>query len=435
MSEPAVTSRPRRAVALAALVAGLLLAAAVVHVLWWSWPRPRAARPDPADLPARLLASRQLPVALWIAYPHQNLATLTAAVGRDDGAAAWMAALSRRTGLPATELPRFGPFPAPPARELAAASDHAGERVVVAARVEPLFALLSRAAGFVAGNPWLAGGEVEAFDGLAEVRWQGTLWTVTNLTAAQLAALTADGPAGVGAGPPLLAAPALAAVRLDRPLSLLPAGVHALRATADGMALATEDPAVAAGELAGAGALTLPGDLLESWGVTLLALSGPGGPLGSAGALALFRDTGNVRRLGPLTFEVPAAAVWHRPGERSFSLPGAGILSRLGLGGDEARDGWRITATGSEVEGRARAVTPAIAPLLSRLRFGLWADPRPALATVDDVARFLEAVPLAGRDEAQRWRDWQVLLAPLAACDRLSVAGEERSLHVAVTGC
>ncbi|HEX2164297.1 MAG TPA: hypothetical protein VHM02_10140, partial [Thermoanaerobaculia bacterium] len=96
---------------------------------------------------------------------------------------------------------------------------------------------------------------------------------------------------------------------------------------------------------------------------------------------------------------------------------------------------WRITAAGDEAEGRARAVAPALAPLLSRLDLGLWADPRPALATVEGVADFLDAVPLAGRDEAARWRDWQVLLAPLAACDRLSLAAGARSIEVEISGC
>ncbi|HEX6202805.1 MAG TPA: hypothetical protein VF100_07370, partial [Thermoanaerobaculia bacterium] len=184
---------------------------------------------------------------------------------------------------------------------------------------------------------------------------------------------------------------------------------------------------------AGSAALALPDDLLDRWGVSLLVLSGPDGPAGGAGALALFRDTG-PRRLGPLSFEIPAAAVWHRGGAGRFSLPGEGLLGLLG-GGGRADGGWRITATGREAEGRARALAPAVTPLLSRLRLGLWADPRPALATVDQVADFLEAVPLAGRDEARRWRDWQVLLAPLAACDRLSLATSRDRLHLELAGC
>ncbi|HEX2165471.1 MAG TPA: hypothetical protein VHM02_16135, partial [Thermoanaerobaculia bacterium] len=222
--------RRRRSVLLGALV--VLLLAAVAHLLWWSWPRPHAATPDPDDLPGRLLATERLPVALWIAYPHQNLAALAGAVGREDGARAWMAALARRTELPATELPGFGPFPAPPARELAAASDATGERVVVAARVEPVFAALSRLAGLVAGNPWLAGGEVDAFGGRAEVVWDGTLWTVSNLPAEEVRAL-AEGRPGEAVVP--LSAPALAAVRLDRPLAPLPPGTHALRRTDSGL--------------------------------------------------------------------------------------------------------------------------------------------------------------------------------------------------------
>lgn len=471
---------PRRRWALAAAaVAALLAAAAVAHVLWWSWPRAHATLPDPGDLPGALLVTDRLPVALWIAYPHQNLATLAGAVGREDGADAWLAALARRTDLPATELPGFGPFPAPPARELAAASDLAGEKVVIAARVEPLFAVLSRIAGLVAGNPWLAGGEVEAFGGRAEVRWMGTLWIASNLPLAEVILL--EGDTRTAPGPAILERPALAALRLDQPLSLLPAGLHALRDDEERLTLSTDAPAGGradsgggAGRSAGpAGAsgtggaqrsarlagpgtrsapppspptpsppspdrlrdVGLPDALLERWGVSLLVLSGADGPAGGAAALALFRDVGGARQLGPLTFQVPAAAVWHRAGAGRFSLPGEGLLGLLGGGRDPARDGWRITATGSEAKGRAQALGPAITPLLSRLRVGLWADPRPALATVEDVADFLEAIPLAGRDEARRWRDWQVLLAPLAACERLSIEGWATAIHLEARQC
>ena len=460
---PGAPPTRRRWALAAAVVLVLLVLAAVAHVLWWSWPRPHAALPDPADLPGRLLATERLPVALWVAYPHQNLATLAGAVGRDDGAAAWLAALARRTDLPATELPAFGPFRAPPSRELAAASDLAGERVVVAARVEPVFAVLSRLAGLVARNPWLAGGEVEAFGGRAEVTWVGTLWIVSNLPLAELLRIDAESLAAPAR--PILDRPALAAVRLDEPLSLLPAGLHALREDDERLTLSTEAPAAGGRGAAGAerrappagaggrssppppgasasvprpSGIGLPDQLLERWGVSLLVLSGPDGPAGGAGAFALFRDVGGARRIGPLTFQVPAAAVWHGAGGGRFSLPGEGLLGLLGGGGGgrgRGGGGWRITATGREAQGRAQAIGPSITPLVSRLRLGLWADPRPALATVEEVADFLDAVPLAGREEALRWRDWQVLLAPLAACDRLSIEAWPAAIHLEARGC
>jgi hypothetical protein len=444
--EPSAPPRRRRLRLAAALLAALLALAAAAHLLWWAWPRPHAALPDPDDLPGRLLAGGRLPAALWIAYPHQNLAVLADRVGREDGAEAWLAALGRRTDLPATELPAFGPFAAPPSRELAVLSDLAGERVVIAARVEPVFAALSRLAGLVAGNPWLAGGEVEAFGGRAEVAWRGTLWIATNLPLDEVLAMAEEGGAAGSRGEAApLAEPALAALRLDRPLSLLPAGVHALRAADDGLRLATEGgaagaaeggiaPFPGAGAGAGGAAADLPDELLSRWGVSLLVLSGRDGPAGGAGAFALFRDTGGAKRLGPLTFELPAAAVWHRAGGGRFALPGEGLLGFLG--GDGGRAGaWRITATGGEAEGRARALAPALEPLLARLRLALWADPRPALHTVEDVADFLDAVPLAGREESRRWRDWQILLAPLAACDRLALATSQTRVDLTIAGC
>ena len=208
--------------------------ALAAHAGWWYLPRVREGRPDPDDVPGRLLAAGKLPVAVWVAYPHQNLGALEEGFGSGEERVRFLAAVARLAELPAPALPRFGPFAAPPARELVALSDAAGERVLVAARVYPALAAVARLAGSLAGNPWLAGGEVEAFGGRATVTWDGTLWTVGNVALEDLlpeaAAPIAETSFGGGG--------AIATLRLERPVSFLPAGTMRLARRGDGFELA-----------------------------------------------------------------------------------------------------------------------------------------------------------------------------------------------------
>ena len=413
----------RRRWALAA--AALLLAAAAGHAWYWYAPRQRAGRPVAGDLPARLVAEAgaagaEMPVALWVAYPHQNLGALEAGLGSAAERRVFLAATARLAELPAFELPRFGPFAAPPARELAAVSDLAGERVVVAARVYPLLAGVARLAGAVAGNPWLAGGEVEAFGGRATVAWDGTLWTVGTVR-----------PPDPGTAPPAAGLgdrPLLAAQRLAEPVSFLPAGLHRLRA--DGGGFAVGSASGAAGDL-----LAAP---LRAADAALFAVSGPGGPLersldrgvvregdgepGDAGrgAFALFSDAGEGEGLTALLGDLPGAAVWFQPGVARFELPAEEILGRSrGVEMDEGA--WSLVATGGGVLERAEPLTAVVEGLSRRVSLALAVEPASALAVVDRVADVLEAVPLTSREEARKWRDWQTVLAPLRRFDRVTV--------------
>jgi len=415
----------RRLLALGVVVA---LAAACAHVWWWYVPRVHAGVPAAADLPARLLADSDLDVALWIAYPHQNLAALEDSLGAVEERRDFLAAAARLGGLPPPTLPRFGPFAAPPARELVAVSDAEGRRVLVAARVYPLLAAVSRLAGAVAGNPWLAGGDVEAFGGPARVAWDGTLWTVGNVDPPP--DLLAPPPPGRPDPPP-----ALAALRLRRPLSVLPAGVHRLRAAAAGFTVATD----------GAAALpALPADRLTAAGCPLFAVAGPGGPLdedGSGlgrGALALFLggggggdSGGGADALSGLLGDLPGVAVWYLPGGERFRLPAESLLGRSSR--PEPASGsaaWARVATGGDALRRSTALTPLVDDLASTVALAVAAEPGSALALVDQVADLLETLPLASRQETRRWRDWSTVLAPLASFDRLtlvSVAGDAAS--------
>ncbi len=405
-------SRGARGCAALAL-AGAVLAAYLAGVLL---PRVRAAVPDPDDLPGRLLAGSPLPRVLWVAHPQQNLAAARGAVGDGD----WdefVAALGRRTGQAAPKIPGFGPFAAPPARELAVAADAEGRRFFAAARVDPLLAVVARLAGKLAANPWLGGGAVEISGRPAAVRWSGTLWTAGNLSADEAlgAGTTAAAPAGD---------PALAVLRLAAGTGMLPAGRYRLSRQAGGLRLAT-----------GGGTPPAPaGDRLARLGVSLFAVAGPGGPLGAGrGGFALFDEPG-----GAAAAALPPAAVWVGGGGGRFSLPGGGLASLLGGGGSRGGGNsaaWTTVATGRDARRRADELSPEVASLAARLRFGLWVEPAAALAAVRRTERLLDAVPLVSRVEVRRWRDWQTLLAPLAACEHLALGVTGEAFRLDLVAC
>ncbi|HYH47828.1 MAG TPA: hypothetical protein VEG34_19255 [Thermoanaerobaculia bacterium] len=394
------------------LVFLLLLAAG--HVWYWYLPRERAAAPDAADLPARLLVSGDFDTCVWVPFPHQNLGALAAEVEDFPG---FVAAAARLAGSEETpRLPGFGPFAVPPAREVAACSDRSGGRFQVAARIYPAIALVAKAAGAVAGNPWLAGGPVPGRPGqpasAMRVEWDGGLWTVTS-----------GRPAAALAAPRGRSAALLGAVRLARPERQVPAGTYLLRRRGDGFALT----------LAGAPAppaLVLPNSGSEP-GPVLVAVAGvepadaaepEAGPQPPA-ALILFRhEAGGHLRL-------PGAAVLNPPGEARWGLPGGGLADMIAGSlprGNAA--GWEIVAVDGASLRQAERLAAPLARLLfppssgPRLSLGLWLEPAPAHALAERISTFLEKVPLVERREARQWRDVETLLAALAACRRLTAA-------------
>jgi hypothetical protein len=401
----------------------VLLLAVAGHVLYWYAPRERAAAPDPEDLPARLFSSGAYDTCLWLPYPHQNLGALAGAVEDFPG---FVAAAARLGGARAPEMPGFGPFAVPPAREVAACGDRASRRYQVAARIYPGLALVAKAAGTVAGNPWLAGGPVP--DERVTVRWEGSLWTVTS------------GAPGAVAEQPAEAWPAaLAAARLAEPESALPAGFYLLERQSGALVLGLA--ARPGGGLAGAPAPpTL--ELTEPRPV-LLAAAGPGiDPAGRVlppAALFLFsHDTGGSLKL-------PGAALLQPPGAERWSLPGGG-LADLVAGhlprGNAA--GWEIVAIDRSSLRQAERLAGPLARLLApgqpaaaTLRLGLWLEPAPAHALASRTRTFLEQFPLVERREVERWRDAETLLAPLAACRQVVAAAGAvpPSFRLELRGC
>jgi hypothetical protein len=416
----------RAAVCWAILLLVVLLAAG--HILYGYLPRERAGSPAPGGLPARMLASSSDEACFWVPYPHQNLAALARALGNWEE---YVAAASRLAGLPPPQLPGFGPFAVPPASEVAACSDSSGRRVLVGAEIYPAIALVAKAAGRLAGNPWLAGGEVPGREPPTRVAWRGNEWTVS---------LGGAEPPPASPAPQAPPGDALALLRLARPVagSLvdLPAGTYRLgRDAAGDLELALAGSVAPPTVLDLAGLPQLPPDSRPA----LLAVAGAT-EKGPAAALALFPSSSRSD-LG-----LPGAAAFQPagvPGRGRWSLPGggiAGLLARALPRGNAA--GWSIVAIDAASLAKAETLAPILARAASpaagpRLRLGLRVEPAAALELVAAIRKLLERVPLASPREVERWRDGETLLAPLARCREISAVstGPPDAFALRLAGC
>jgi hypothetical protein len=201
------------------------------HLWTWYLPRERPGAPS-TGAAAAVFVGAALPYRIWIPYPHQNLARLRREVPSGVGAAL------RLFGVKTPRLPRFGPFDVPPASAVAVASDARGDRLIVAAQVYPAISVVARAAGVLAANPWLAGGEVETGGKRLRVGWaRGNVWWATSENVAEVQRLLA-GPVAQPALPP-----GLAWLRSDEELGPLPAGDYRLAGPARTPALIFRDAA------------------------------------------------------------------------------------------------------------------------------------------------------------------------------------------------
>ena len=95
---------------------GASLLAIAGHVAWSYLPRARPVTPRDGSPVAALLASQDFPAAVWVPYPHQNLAHLRQVAGAGPAS---LRAVARLAGLPAPALPTFGPLALPPSSEIA----------------------------------------------------------------------------------------------------------------------------------------------------------------------------------------------------------------------------------------------------------------------------------------------------------------------------
>lgn len=400
--------------------AALLLAAgAIAHYRYWYAPKERPGIADPTDLPARLLADPRASFALWLPYPHQNLAaaaeqlgdlaTVAAAVARQGG---------RGNSTRALEIPRFGPFIAPPAREIGATISPTGE-VVIAARVYPALALLARLAGKVASNPWLAGGAVHLAARPATVSWDGTLWIAR--TDGAVLPPAAD---SVDANP----APELGAFRLGHGAAPLPAGCWHLRRTAEGWLTA---------ELEGSRPWpALPPVNLDRSAAALLVVRGPGRPdwretFAHPGALAISAHASSSG--------LPRSATFTPPGQEPWKLPARGISELFG-GAPETLEaaGLRIVATEEHSLAAAAALAPTVAAWLGPdhpdLVVGLWLEPKAIRESLGGATHLFADLPFLGhRREAATLDDWRTVLAPFEDFSEFSVVVFEHPYRARIT--
>jgi hypothetical protein len=375
------------------------LVGAAGHWSWWYMPRARAGAPELAASRA-LLADPSWAAVLWVPWPHQNLGALDERVG---DVRAWIGLLAEVAGRPAPRLPRFGPWSAPPAREWVVAVD-AGGGVRSVAAVYPSVALLARAAGSLARNPWLGGGEVELGGGRrGRVTWHGRIWSFETDGASPIR----TPPEGAGLGEE-----AFAALQLRRPPDPLPEGLWWLRRDPDGAFVAElgRVPEPLDGGPEGA-------DPPAAW----LAEVAPG-PVGGPWALLLWEGGGTIEGF-------PRAALVARGGGQPFALPGARIARLAGLDPDrEEIDDFASQAFDPEALAGARA---AARWLLERLpgpaQAGPWraflagADPGRAGAALRRAARHLGRVPVLGERESARLSRAADLLAPWEGCGELSL--------------
>lgn len=388
----------------------LFLALALLgHWLYWYQPKERPGAADPADLPARLLTDPRASLALWLPFPHQNLSAANDELGDLEAVAR---ALARRGGRDVrarpVEFPRFGPFVAPPARELGAAWYPDGE-AAIAARVYPGLALFARLAGKVAGNPWLAGGAVQLAGKNATVTWDGSLWLVRT-----------DGAVVPGPGdtpdpepPVLLGAFTLVGATAAPPL---PAGRYHFRRNTTGaleaeLAGGTPWPAVPPVPLATAEA-------------ALLVVRGAGRPewveaFESPGALAVSAHAASSG--------LPRSATFAPVGFKAWKLPARGLAELLNGEPEELeRAGLRLVATEEYGRAAAEALAPAVAAWLGPNHpdfvVGLWLEPRAVRNALGGTKQLFADLPFLGhRREAASLEDWRTLLAPLDGFSEVSV--------------
>ena len=302
----------------------VLLIAAGGHVAFWYLPRERPVEPRGAALAGALDpldSTGGLDWGLWLPYPHQNLPSLVG--GSDELQRILGAGLAAGSGGELAPI-SFGPFALPPSRELLALGADDGS-LHVAAEVYPGLAVLARAAGRIASNPWLAGGEVVEGNERYLVSWEGRIWTVRTPGTPEV-----PRPASIDDRPRLgLVALAPGAVPL-------PGGRYEIVAAAGTLTLVTLD---------GAPESTVPETANLEGSPALFALSGVASPFGHAGSgLVLFAGELDA---GPTGLELPSSGIFYRADAADrWRLPGEKLLGLLGRDREEdagpAQDGWRV---------------------------------------------------------------------------------------------
>lgn len=385
----------------------------VGHYLYWYGARARAAAPDD-DLPARLLVEESLfPLALWMPYPHQNLGALDRGSGLDGEA---LRAALRLAGLPEPALPGFGGLSVPPARSLAVATDLAGERFVVMARVYPLFAGFARLSGWIANNPWLGGGLIRLEDRTLEVTWKGTAWCVgTPALPPHLLAEAADRATGDALARARAAGPALLWADVRSATDPIPVGLYGFRARDGVLELASTGPAERSMGPSASDRVSGGPPSMDEAGALLLAYR-LGRPVLDEPTQAMVLYSHDPTDVA----ELPRASVLHDGSGKRWDLPAEGLLELAGRLPDEAEvPGWRLVATDDQSLHLSRGLVADLDRLSGSgedglLEVGLWLELERASIEAGRLRRGLEASPLAGSRQLERWTEAERLLSALA---------------------
>lgn len=371
-----------------------LLAALLGHLWFWYLPRERGASAPGLEAQELLFASSS-ELAIWLPFPHQNLGQLEARVG--DVAALLLSEMGT-SGESAVQLPSFGPFRVPPAFELAVAFGRGDRQPRAVVHTYPLIAWTTRAAGRLAGNPWLGGGEVtDRSGGTMPIVWRGNIWRVG--TTAEPSA--AGGLSTSAISEPLL----LGLVRLGSAIGRVPAGLY--RIVRGDSGLEARLGRIRPGEAA---RLTGAPDPPIGW---VAERRGEGG----LSAIMIWEESSPISPL-------PTCAVLTRGRAEPFRLPGRDLLRLAGRQPARGRAaGFEIEALSEEGVQRATSFARELAEISAAHRAASLLgdmDPRALGRVARKVGLELGSSPIAallGFDPG-RWARW---LAPWESCGRSSV--------------
>jgi hypothetical protein len=373
------------------ILLGMLLAALVAHLAFWYMPRVHAAKPVAGGAAAALLGAPGYDIAIWLPYPHQNLAALEKRTGDLDDLAA---SIARLGGSPPPVWPHLGPFRFPPAREMAWASSADGEHWQAVVRLYPSVAWLLRTAGRLAGNPWLHGGFVTSGGGRLKVSWSGSTWHL----ARDPLPFGPSGPRRASSSPTVAGNSGdlyVGLVRLGQAHGLLPAGTYHIRRLAGALQVTMgRPPADAMRSL----------QILDFDGSILTALyRGPAGRVALVDVLAVLAPEPGA------TLTLPSAVLVSRGGADVLHLPGEESLRRVGVRPEERRVGsWTIRGWDESSLRFGRGIIPQAE------RWVASGDREVTLVRVDlaatgrwaaGVGAELRRLPLLGKGMARTWLD------------------------------
>lgn len=387
-----MTARSRRL-----LVVVAAASAAVGHVVFWYLPRARAAAPSARA--AGVLAAPGGALAIWIPYPHQNLGAI------DDRLASLEARLAGLAGGGdgrIADLPRFGPFAVPPARELLLVVEADGGRSAELA-VYPAIRWLARAAGGLAGNPWLAGGELPGRPG-ESVTWSDGRWCWRRGRPTAPAAAAAGAPPAPGA---------YALLRTGTALGPLPPGLYRLVAGERPRTLELLSGEPPASREGAAGPVEPVGWLVER-------AARRDGAAGALRGLVVWDALAGIEG-------VPAMATLARGpvGGPEFDLPGEELLDLVGAEVPAAEvGGIRVRALDRPTLERGAALAGELAARVgpdAALEVAAAADVDRLAVLLDRFADHLRRIPLVGGAEARDIERAAAALAPLVGSGRVTL--------------